>query len=369
MLQSIFTAAVAFTALVFAQTSTKCNPLNTTCPADAALGTTYSVDFRKTQDVDTNLWNIVAGASLIGYNTNGATLSLKNKGDSVTVESKFFIFGGRMEVLFQAAAGKGIISTAILISDDLDEIDWEFIGSNNTYVSNNWYGHGNQDQRNAQYTPLSNGQAGIHNYTVDWTKDRLQYILDNNVVREIPYAASGSYPQTPMKMSFGMWSAGDSPSNGTVEWAGGVTDWSAGPYVMTVQSIKMVDYSSNATTYTYSGHSGDWSSIQVATGQSDAYKIINKISTSQNAINGFNNLPTGAKIGIACGIAGVLAVGIIAWCAFCCVQRRKGREEKRLADKEWDDHQNELVQYRRMQQKGGFSVSHMSRTFGDNNKF
>lgn len=51
---------------------------------------------------------------------------------------------------------------------------------------------------------------------------------------------------------------------------------------------------------------------------------------------------------------------MIVFCIYCMLQRKKGREEKRIADKEWDDHQNELMEYRRKMAKGGFAVSSQS---------
>lgn len=152
---------------------------------------------------------------------------LKKSKDSVTVQSNFYIMFGQMEIIFKAAGGQGIISTAILISDDLDEIDWEIKGTNYTGVSNNWYGHGNLDQYNSEYPDLANAQKDYHNYTVDWTKDYLNYIIDGQIVRTVPAAASGEYPQTPCMIRFGIWAAGDaSQPNGTITWAGGLTDWS-----------------------------------------------------------------------------------------------------------------------------------------------
>jgi len=40
----------------------------------------------------------------------------------------------------QAAAGTGIVSSIVLQSDDLDEVDWEMIGGNTTFVETNFFG-------------------------------------------------------------------------------------------------------------------------------------------------------------------------------------------------------------------------------------
>lgn len=99
-------------------------------------------------------------------------------------------------------------------------------------------------------------------------------------------------------------------------------------------------------------------------GQSKAYQYINKLSTSQQIDQNWNNLSTGAKIGITCGIVGAIAIATVAFCVYCMTQRKKGREEKRIADRQWEAHQAELMEYRRMMAKGEFAVSHMNH--GDN---
>ena len=129
----------------------------------------------------------------------------------------------------QAAAGQGIISTFNLLSDDLDEIDLEIMGGNSTTVESNWYGWGNTSQYNALYHPTDGPAAGMHNYTINWTQEELQWIIDGSVARTVPYAPSGQYPQTPSMLKLGIWAGGDSSQpNGTIQWAGGLTDWSKG---------------------------------------------------------------------------------------------------------------------------------------------
>lgn len=163
----------------------------------------------------------------------------------------------------QAAAGQGIISTLNLLSDDLDEIDWEIMGGNSSFVESNYYGHGNLSQHNAQYHPSSNVEGEMHNYTVNWTQEQIQWILDGNVVRTQPYAPSGLYPQTPSFIKFGIWAGGDpTEPEGTIVWAGGPTDYSKGPFVMTVGSIKITDGSTNTSSYIYGDQTGSYQSIK-----------------------------------------------------------------------------------------------------------
>lgn len=109
--------------------------------------------------------------------------------------------------------------------------------------------------------------------------------------------------------------------------------------------MRIVDGTSNVTSYAYSDQSGDYSSITTEPGNSKAYNILNQKSTTEQAKQKWDGLSTGAKIGIACGVIGAVAIGILAWCTFCIFQRRKGKKERLAADAEWDKEQAELQEY------------------------
>jgi hypothetical protein len=65
-----------------------------------------------------------------------------------------------------------------------------------------------------------------------------------------------------MTVRIGIWAGGDKDnSNGTIEWAGGLTDYDNGPYTMYVQSAQVNDFSTGSE-YQYSDHSGSWQSIK-----------------------------------------------------------------------------------------------------------
>jgi len=152
-------------------------------------------------------------------------------------------------------------------SDDLDEVDWEFLGGDTTQTQTNYFGKGNTASYDrAIFYPVNSPQATVHTYAVNWTSSALTWIIDGVAVRTLNYgdAAGGAqFPQTPMRLKLGIWAGGD-PSNGqgTIKWAGGPTDYSAAPFTMTVQSVSITNYSPGSS-YTYSDESGKWQSIVV----------------------------------------------------------------------------------------------------------
>lgn len=164
----------------------------------------------------------------------------------------------------KTAPGVGIVSTLVLQSDDLDEIDLEWLGADNANVQSNYFGKGITGKYDRGGThPAPNNQGQFTTYTIEWTADQIVWSIGGNVVRVLTPASAqaGQYPQTPMQIKFGAWSGGD-PSNapGVISWAGGSTNYAAGPYTMVVQSLQVTDYSTG-TQYKYNGNSGSWQSI------------------------------------------------------------------------------------------------------------
>ncbi|KAH0547859.1 hypothetical protein GP486_008400, partial [Trichoglossum hirsutum] len=254
---SIFLSAVS------AQTFTNCNPLSQSCPPDPALGRSASFDFTKgASDMFTT-----QGAP--SYVSDGAQFTVAKSGDSPQIISKFYLMFGRVELTLKAAPGAGIVSSAVLQSDDLDEIDWEWLGADNGQVQTNYFGKGQTGSydRGAFHAAPGN-QNGFHTYTIDWTASQITWQIDGATVRTLlPAASNNQYPQTPMQIKIGAWSGGD-PSNapGTIQWARGPTNYANGPFSMFVKSITATDYSTG-TQYKYGDNSGSWQSI-VAVGGS-----------------------------------------------------------------------------------------------------
>ncbi|KAL8856862.1 MAG: hypothetical protein Q9178_006579 [Gyalolechia marmorata] len=181
--------------------------------------------------------------------------------------TKFKFFFGRAEFVVKAAPGVGIISSMVLLSDDLDEIDWEFLGGVNTSVQTNYFGKGYTGTYNRSTSPaVASPQTQFHTYALDWSTAALTWSIDGVVVRTLNAVdadGNGSqYPQSPMKVSLGLWDAGD-PDAPTKEWAGGVTPIPPPePYTMYVKSVKIFNQNP-AQQYQYTDRSGSWQSIKV----------------------------------------------------------------------------------------------------------
>ncbi|KAJ5991813.1 hypothetical protein N7451_007537 [Penicillium sp. IBT 35674x] len=258
-----FAAAALAVAQASAQTYTTCNPLDKSCPADKGT-TEASQTFDFTQSLDG--WTTTAGT--VNTGSSGAQFTLAKQGDAPTIETDFYIFFGEVSVTMKAAPGTGVVSSIVFESDDLDEIDWEALGGDSTTIETNYFGKGDTSTYDRDTWPaVSDPQNTWHTYTVNWQKDATTWSIDGAVVRTLNYndAQSGTrYPQTPMRVRIGIWAGGD-PTNGegTIEWAGGETDYSDAPFNMYVKAVTIKN-ANPAASYTYSDKTGSYDSIKLS---------------------------------------------------------------------------------------------------------
>ena len=269
-----------------AQTFTSCNPLTASmppspcyylqwltppaCPNDPALGTTLITDF--TQGAS-DFWTPAIGTT-VTYDGNGANFDIKVATDAPTMSATKYIFFGKVTVEAKAATGTGIVSSFILQSDDLDEIDWEWLGGVDDSVETNFFGKDNTTSYDrATYPGVADPVNTFHTYTIDWTSAAITWSIDNVAVRTLTYddplTVNGqNYPQTPMYVKLGNWvgcasaaAAADPKTAGTCSWAGGPANFAAGPFSMQVKSVTIQDYGC-ASEYSYSDHTGSYESIK-----------------------------------------------------------------------------------------------------------
>lgn len=252
--------------LATAQTYTSCNPLTQTCDAAPALAGSIYTDFTLGSS---NRYEAYLSSDQVSYgNSDGAKFTISQRGDTPTVESDFYIMFGRIEFTVQAAPGTGIISSMVLISDDLDEIDIEWIGGDTSQVQSNFFSKGDTSTYDrGAFHPVDSPQTTMHSYAIDWTSEQTVWYVNGVAVRTLVNPGNGYYPQSPMQVRFGSWAGGDSSnSEGTIEWAGGLTDYSAGPFDFYIKTLSVQDYSTGQE-YKYTDHSGAWTAIEAVGGQ------------------------------------------------------------------------------------------------------
>ena len=266
-------AGLAVIPLAFAQTYTTCNPMEKTCPNDVGLDSaSFACDFTQGKSALAS-WSTAAGTSLTYDGTKGAQFVINGKNQAPTISSDFYIFFGRVDVKMQAAPGVGIVSSMVLQSEDLDEIDWEWLGGDGTQAQTNYFGKGNTTSYDrGTYQTVSSPQTIMHTYSFDWTKDKIDWLIDGVIVRTLMYAdavGGENFPQTPMRLKLGNWIAGDPATNakGTIEWAGGETDFSQAPFTMYVKSVSVTNYNP-AGAYQWTDKTGSYESIKLVDGSS-----------------------------------------------------------------------------------------------------
>jgi beta-glucanase (GH16 family) len=306
-------AAAALVALptTLAQTYTDCNPMEKTCPKDVGLNSANFVSNFASDPNAEDSWS-KAAYTTITYDNQGAQFRIASQGQAPTIATNFYFFFGRVDVTMKSASGQGIVSSIVLESDDLDEIDWEFLGGVDNAVQTNFFGKGDTSayDRMIQYG-VDSAQEVYHTYSLDWTAERIQWIIDGTVVRELKYTDSvalngkvsilptqlisqptnnqQTYPQTPMKLKLGNWAGGaDGQPEGTVTWAGGKTDFSKAPFDMYVQDVSITNYNP-AASYEYSDKSGSWQSIKI---NKDDGSSSNGSSSSASPSSGSSTIAT-----------------------------------------------------------------------------
>ncbi|ODV84873.1 glycoside hydrolase family 16 protein [[Candida] arabinofermentans NRRL YB-2248] len=264
------TSASTITTSTVSLATQTCNPLSaSTCSADPALATDLSVDFTE----ESEHFAVYQSPDNIYYGDDGLTLTLAERFDNPSLRSNFYIMFGKVEVLLKSANGTGIISSFYLQSDDLDEIDLEWFGGDGYEVQSNYFSKGNTTTYDrGAYHKMDDPRTAYHNYTIDWTEEALTWYVDGAAVRTLSNDSSSGYPQSPMYLMMGIWAGGDSSnSEGTIEWAGGATDYSDAPFSMYINKLVVVDYSTG-TEYTYGDDSGDWTSIKSTDGEINGRK-------------------------------------------------------------------------------------------------
>lgn len=286
-------------------------PSNTVCPAcdaNPALGMAINVDFTQGE-----VNSFTASGGTPSYGSDGVTFTISKSGDAPQLNSVFYIMFGKVDITMKCAPGTGIVTSVVLQSDDLDEIDMEFLGVDNSQVQTMYFGKGQRAPDPLVYASAPNNQDEFVTYSFDWTSERIVWSIGGTDVRVLEASSYPEYyPQTPMQLKFGIWAGGDpSNSEGTVAWAGGSTDYSQGPFSATVQKVAVTDYSTGSK-YSYGDMSGTWESIRSEGGEinanADQAATVTTV-TGATASTGSNNFPgSGIAGGSSTSVSSVDAI-------------------------------------------------------------
>ena len=261
----IMVAWHAFPVLSMTTAFASCTPAGVPFADIRALGSS-AFDFTRVSSLPAG-WSAIANP--VSHGPDGISLAVGKRGDDPTIETTGYFFFGHAEVVFKAAPGHGIVTSMTLQSPDLDTIVWEIVGSQGDQAQTNYIGKGcTEDYDRGAIFPVLSGDAtnAFHTYAIHWTSLNITWLLDGVVVRTLDYAqaAGGSqFPQTPMRLQLSAWAAGD-PSNApnVIEWSNGPIDYTEGPFVANIKSVKIVNYTP-AYSYSSGNPPGDWMAVKV----------------------------------------------------------------------------------------------------------
>ncbi|KZT07376.1 glycoside hydrolase family 16 protein [Laetiporus sulphureus 93-53] len=164
-------------------------------------------------------------------------------GDGATVNSTFTLLHGKVTFTFSGPVVPGVVTAAILISDQHDEIDVELLGGDPSHWQTNVYASSPEDEQplwgvfgEIEYYTHGGTVEDTHAYTIDWNDERIVWSVDGTAVRTIKKDQTEKhgalhFPSHAMRLQLGIWDA-SSPA-GTAQWAKGPIDWSSAPSRMT----------------------------------------------------------------------------------------------------------------------------------------
>jgi beta-glucanase (GH16 family) len=221
-------------------------------------------------------------------NKGNVILTMPRQSYGTVLSSTAYMWYGNVKARMRTSRGRGVVTAFIFFSDVKDEIDYEFVGVDLEMAQTNYYFQGITNYENSGNISLSNTFSDWHNYEINWTPDKIEWLIDGKVGRTVQRkdtwnktANRWEFPQTPSRVQLSLWPAGD-PKNpkGTVDWAGGEIDWdhedikNAGFFYTTISDVEMTCYkgdgklgSRDGTSYTYSSTAATNDTVVVGKGK------------------------------------------------------------------------------------------------------
>ncbi|KAG8691513.1 hypothetical protein FRC11_002409 [Ceratobasidium sp. 423] len=249
---------------------------------------------------------VLEKGNIFNTNQNGGelVLTLTEANGGTRISSTRYVYYGTISALIRTSKWAGVVTAFITMSDVKDEIDWEWPDA---------AGHGTTVKN------LSDTYVNYHNYTIDWQEDQLNWLIDGKVVRTLKKADTLNngryeYPSTPSRVQLSLWPAGiNTSAQGTIDWAGGMINWSdpdylaAGQFSAIVKEVSVkcapltVANASSMNSYTYSGND----STGVPTVQVSNHSTL--LGAAAPGVSVGHSFWLGLGAGMLCAVAGVFS--------------------------------------------------------------
>ncbi|GMI98360.1 XYLOGLUCAN ENDOTRANSGLUCOSYLASE/HYDROLASE 20, xyloglucan endotransglucosylase/hydrolase 20 [Hibiscus trionum] len=171
--------------------------------------------------------------------SNSITLTFDHRGGARWRSTTRFLYG-TFTSLIQCPKGNtsglnfNIYLSSLEGDKSQDEIDFEFLGKDKTIVQTNYYttGTGNREQIHDLGFDCSDG---FHEYTIKWSPDSIEWVIDGKVVRKTEKKEGEGFPEKPMFLYASVW---DASYIAEARWTGPYIGSDA-PYVCLYKDIQV----------------------------------------------------------------------------------------------------------------------------------
>ncbi|KAJ1992407.1 hypothetical protein H4R33_001026 [Dimargaris cristalligena] len=150
------------------------------------------------------------------------------------------ILFGRSTVQIQMAPGSGVVTAFIRGKTGQDEIDWEWVGTNTKRVQTMYFVGGervNGDDLGNKYDMTKDLSKTYVEYTIDYTADHIQWIIDGVVKRTLTRSKVKDFPLTAKEWQMDIWKGGEKSPG----WAGEM-DWDKAPFIARIRKLSFQSY-------------------------------------------------------------------------------------------------------------------------------
>lgn len=179
----------------------------------------------------------------IDYNSRNAiqksgVLSLKltreTGGTRMTLNNKLRY--GSVSAKIKVSSGSNIVTSFILMAENGDEIDFEFVGKDDNIIQTNFFYKGVPIyDKNAKFYAVKNTRLSrsYNIFTINWTPEYYEWKFNDFSLRKLFKKSTKNFPDSLSNVQFGIWKANPS------KWAGWGVDWSKGPFEYNIDWIKI----------------------------------------------------------------------------------------------------------------------------------